>query len=516
MGRTTSEEEFDKAMTEHATPIVEQTFTKEDIKALREYLDKLEELSKVPPPVKLTPEEWDEALTAIEQTGEIPAKYAGRIGKRELTGAMLPPAQAKRRKEGEKFFAYYDIAFEEYHAQFYTVREEYRQEIEKVIIANLAGQTTTKKTGGDIADLIKSILDNPEIMRELEKEARRLELDRLPSVSPQPNGEIIHFLLRIINSGRRNVSIEMLNRNVDISTVDHKGIATYTRTNKTNKNTSIIEIRQADNILKKSGGTFSKVFLFTLQKMASQGFPLEVAYNLQEMVDLGMYSNTSNAGRAVRDFFEQQKLTTLKGTIKKGKKTIKEEGGILFYHYHLENGIAVLTANDKFNMEFLAPYYTIFPRFAYALSENAFSLISYIFFLARQSSNTKKIKETGTFSIGLDAVRDYLGLLAPEDVKNRKHREKIINPIEAAIEEIEEAAKKEPEAQEYGFTITPRGTETTKIYEWLQGSLEIGLKKEFAERFIQIASEKDKKIKNMERAKLEAVARLEAKKENEK
>ena len=69
MGRTTSEEEFDKAMTEHATPIVEQTFTNEDIKALREYLDKLEELSKIPPPVKLTPEEWDEALTAIEQTG---------------------------------------------------------------------------------------------------------------------------------------------------------------------------------------------------------------------------------------------------------------------------------------------------------------------------------------------------------------------------------------------------------------------------------------------------------------
>lgn len=491
-----------------------EKITSEDLKALREYMDKLEELNREKPPKSLTIAEWDEAMAEIEKTGQIPAKYVGRIGESKIVaeGTNYHITKGANKK------AYYDIAAEKHKLKYADLFSQYARFINKAIYISMEDKTL--KNGSEkatkVTDILQLLLNNPDLIREVEKEAARLELDRLPSISPQPNGEIIHFLLRIINSGRRNAAIEQLNRNVNVSASDYKNLTIYTRTNKTNKNTSIIEIRQAKNFLKRSGGTFSKVFLFTLQKMASQGFPLEVAFNLQEMVDLGMYSNTSNAWRAVRDFYEQQQQTTLKGTIKKGKKTIKEEGGIIFYNYDLENGIAILSVNDKLNMEFLAPYYTIFPRFAYALSENAFSLISYIFFLARQSSNTKKIKETGTFSIGLDAVRDYMGLLAPADVKNRKYREKIINPIEAAIEEIEEAAKKEPEAQEYGFTITPRGTETTKIYEWLQGSLEIGLKKEFAERFIQIASEKDKKIKNMERAKLEAVARLEAKKENEK
>jgi len=468
--------------------------TSEDIKTLREYLDKLEALTQEPEPGRIAPEEWDEALNAIKAAGgTIPPEWAGRIAK------------------GEQ--GYYDIAREEHIKKFVDLQNEYGETVNKALFLSLEDSELVKKSEEitRVTDIIKLLIENPAILREVEKEAARLEMDRLPAVSPQPNGEIIHFLLRIINSGRRDRAVEQRNRNIDISIIEHKGSTRFTRKNKTKENTAIVEIQQADNILKRSGGTFSKVFLFTLQKMAAQGFPLEVAYNLQEMVNLGMYSSTSNAGRAVRDFFEQQKLTTLKGTIKDGKKTIKEEGGVLFYHYRLENGIAILTANDKFNMEFLAPYYTIFPRFAYALSENAFTLISYIFFLARQSTNTKKIKETGTFTIGLDSVRDYMGLLAPEEVKNRKHREKIINPIEAAIEEIEEAARNEPEAQEYGFTITPRGTDTTKIYEWLQGSLEIGLKKEFAETFIRIATEKERKMKDYERAKLTEAARLEAK-----
>ena len=514
MVRTTSEEEFDKAMTEHATPIVEQTFTKEDIKALREYLDKLEELSKVPPPVKLTPGEWDEALTAIEQTGEIPAKYAGRIGKRELTGEKLPPAQAKRWKEGEKFFAYYDIAFEEYHAQFYTVREEYRREIEKVIIANLAGQTTTKKTDGDIADLIKSILDNPEIMRELEKEARRLEKQELPALGSIPNGDSINWIYRIISSkGGRLVQQSTGNRHEEILRQKKGDSLRFTRTNKQNGNTVIVEIAQADKYLSKTNKAFAKVLLFTLQKMNAQNFPLEVGFSLQELVDLGMYSTTSNAGRAIKEFFAQQKQTMLSGSVKKKRKTVKEEGGILFYHYRLENGYVKLSVNENFNMEFIANYFTVFPRFAYALSNNAFNLVRYIFFLARQ--NTKPIKEKGTFTISLDNVRENLGLPAPDEVKNRRYKQLIIEPIEAAIEEIEEALKTVPEAKEYGFTITPVGTDTSNINKWLEGYLEIGLNGDFAETFVKLATKAEQDRERWNRIKTAELAKLAAKKEAE-
>ena len=96
---------------------------------------------------------------------------------------------------------------------------------------------------------------------------------------------------------------------------------------------------------------------------------------LQELVDLGMYSTTSNAARAIKEFFAQQKQITLGGTVKKGKKTIKEEGGVLFYHYRIENGFVKLSVNENFNMGFIANYFTVFPRFAYALSNNAFTLV---------------------------------------------------------------------------------------------------------------------------------------------
>ena len=68
---------------------------------------------------------------------------------------------------------------------------------------------------------------------------------------------------------------------------------------------------------------------------------------------------------------------------------------------------------DKFNMEFIANYFTVFPRFAYALSNNAFSLVRYIFFIARQNSevffririeNSSDWLEFTGFSEGVEAV----------------------------------------------------------------------------------------------------------------
>ena len=162
-------------------------------------------------------------------------------------------------------------------------------------------------------------------------------------------------------------------------------------------------------------------------------------------------------------------------------------------------------------MEFIANYFTIFPRFAYALSNNAFSLVRYIFFLARQ--NTQAIKDKGTFAISLEAVRENLGLPAPDEVKNRKYRQYIIEPIETAIEEIEDKLQTVPEAKEYGFTLTPYGTDTSNINEWLQGYLEIGLKGDFAETFIRLATKAEKDRAQWEKVKQAELARIAARAE---
>lgn len=328
-----------------------------------------------------------------------------------------------------------------------------------------------------------------------------------------PNGSSLNWLLRVMSAGKggRTVTTSAKNRHEEITVLEKDGKVRFTRKNKQNGSVIIVEVDQADKYLNKNK-TFSKVLIFVLRKMTAQNFPLKVGFELQELVDLGMYSTTSNAARAVRNFFSQQKRTALYGVIKRGTKIISEAGGLLFYHYDInKKGYVTISVNENFNMEFIADYFTIFPNFAFSLSINAFNLVSYIFFLARQ--NTRSIKEKGTFTINLESVRDRLGLPPVDEVRNRKYRQYIINPIEEAIEEIEESLQNVPEAKEYNFTITPHTIDNGSIKKWLDGYLEIGLAGDFAETFIKIATKAEKDRKQWEKVKQAELARIAARKE---
>ena len=343
--------------------------------------------------------------------------------------------------------------------------------------------------------------------QEFRREERAEAVGRLAPLGSVPNGDALGWLYRVVSNGSR-IKHSNSNRHESITEQRRGNEVRYTRTNKQSGSTFVIGVAQADKYLSKTNKTFKKLLLFSLQKLAAQNEPVAVGFSLQELVDLGMYSTTSNAIRGVKEFFAQQKQTTISGTFQKGRKIIREEGGILFYHYRNENGYIKLYVNENFNLDFITNYYTVFPRFAYALSNNAFSLVRYIFFIARQ--NTQTIKDKGTFTISLDSVRENLGLPAPAEVKNRKYKQYIIDPIEEAIEEIEAALQTVPEAKEYGFTITPVASGSGNINQWLEGYLEIGLKGDFAETFINLATkaeaqrEKWNKIKTAELAKLAA------------
>ena len=334
----------------------------------------------------------------------------------------------------------------------------------------------------------------------------------LAPLSSVPNGEPLEWLYRVVSSGTQ---IKRSNGNRHESILGERSGDTlrFTRTNKQKGTTLIVEIAQADKYLSKTSKTFKKLLLFSLQKMAAQHEPLEVGFALQELVDLGMYATTSNATRGIKEFFSQQKQTTLSGTLKKGRNTIREEGGILFYHYRIENGYVKLSVNENFNLDFITSYYTVFPRFAYALSNNAFTLVRYIFYIARQ--NTNSIKNEGTFKISLDTIRENLGLPDPEDVKNRKYKQYIVTPIEEAIEEIGLALQTVPEAKEYSFTITPVVSDSGNIRQWLEGYLEISLKGNFAETFVKLATNAEAQREKLEKAKTAELAKLAAKKELE-
>lgn len=362
---------------------------------------------------------------------------------------------------------------------------------------------------------LQQIIDNA--IREIEKGKKASQSLMLPPLGALPNGEPLNWLYRITSSKNGRIVDQNKNNRHESVIVQRKGNAIrFTRKNKENGSTITLEISKADMILGKTNKTFKKTFIFILQKMNMQNNPLEVGFPLQELVDLGMYSTTSNAWRAIQDFIKQSSNIFLSGLFKKGRKNIENRAnaGLLFYNASLDNGFVTISVNEKFNIDFIASQFTVFPRFAYGLKNiNAFNLIQYIFYLARQ--NTSKIKERGTFTIGLDSVRENLGLPDPDEVKNRKYKQHIVDPIEEAISEIEGALKTVPEAKNCNFTITPVGTDTSNINQWLAGYLEIGLKGDFANEFIKRATKAETNRVRWERAKTMELAKLAAKKESE-
>ena len=348
-------------------------------------------------------------------------------------------------------------------------------------------------------------------IKELEVRSKAARVGMLAPLSSLPNGDPLNWLMRVVASGKGGRVAEGSERNrhekVEVS-LDN-GTLVASKVNKESGAVSVVSISNAEKYLTKNK-TFAKTLVFALQKMASQSFPQKVGFSLQELVDLGMYSTTGNAWRAVKAFFDQQSQIKLSGAYKIGRKTIKEKGGFLFYNYELDNGYVKLSVNNEFNFDFIASSFTIFPRFAYALNNNAFFLVRYIFFVARQ--NGDKLKEKGSFTISLKTIQENLGLPSPEYVKehmNRRYKQLIIDPIEEAIEEIETALETVPEARDYGFTITPVIPDCTSISEWLSGYLEIGMNGAFAQKFIEIADNAEKERERSEKER-ERLARAKA------
>lgn len=453
--------------------------TSNDIEALKKYLTELEKLEKNKPD-KLTDEEWKNIFSEIFETNKIPKKYVGRIVENKVTVySKRTHGKHIQFPDGIKQTVYYDKKEEEYNAKCNRLHEKYQKHISKVL-ANDNSEAT------NVSETIKKII--------LEKE-QSLETKMYSCVSI-PNGEALDFMFKVLKHNKNGEPIESSRKNRHeniIFTKNKAGDVAYTRTNKGQEIT--IKISQWEKHFNNTNTPFIKILLFVLQQMTAQGLPLEFGFSMQKMVDLKMYKNISNASRAIKKFFDQQKEITLSGTVKKGKKIITEEGGILFYHYKIKNGFVTVYVNENFNMEFIANYYTFFPKFAFALSGNAFVLFHYIFSLARQ--NTKSISEKNTFKISLESVRHRLMLPTAEEVEEQQHRkykEKIINPIEDAIEKIESELENVPESEKLGLTITPIGIDASNINECLQGHLEIGLNGNFAEIFKKIEEARQKQI----------------------
>jgi hypothetical protein len=240
----------------------------------------------------------------------------------------------------------------------------------------------------------------------------------------------------------------------------------------------------------------AKIFNFLLQKLNEQNYQENTDFLLSELVEAGVYANPDSAYRGLKTVTEKMLHIYIEGVVtiyeNRKRKEIKNLKAALIAQRAITYNKCRVTLPPI--IRDFAPYITILPHWAYALqSENAYMLLDYIYYLARQ--NTDKLRDRGYFTINLDTIRMHLGLPTPEDVKaeqNRNYNKLIVSPIEDAITAIENGQRGND------LTITPiYNPEYKSIHEYLDGYLEIRLNGEASEYMVHRAVKEEKeRIKN--------------------
>ena len=254
-----------------------------------------------------------------------------------------------------------------------------------------------------------------------------------------------------------------------------------------------------------------KLFIFLLAKANQQHFSPIITFSLQELVNNGMYSHIENARQGFKNHIAAVQSLQIAGEMKKGKRNIKQHGGVLFYNHEIDNNIVKVSVNENFDIEFLASYYTKLPAWAWSLSNNAFELLLYIFMKARAERNAK-------FNVSLSIVREKLALPTKEEYteKNKKWKpaQYVKEPITAAVQNIIDVAKQN---QDENIVIEPHYVINDRdLEEWLNGFIAVQISGDYSEIFESITQKRTKLIEANTRRKEEARAAAEAKKEAEK
>ena len=158
------------------------------------------------------------------------------------------------------------------------------------------------------------------------------------------------------------------------------------------RNSSIqLTISNYDNLVTKQDRSTRKIFNFLMQQYNLQ-HSKEIKFNLNDLVDRGIYKSTDTARRGLKNCMN--KLTSIKvaGVIKKGNREIASTIQVLFTGMTIKNGNCIVDINEKMDIEFLAQYITLLPKWTYKLNSTAYEIIDYIFYRARQSTSDIKTR----------------------------------------------------------------------------------------------------------------------------
>lgn len=221
-----------------------------------------------------------------------------------------------------------------------------------------------------------------------------------------------------------------------------------------------------------------------------------ITFPLQELVDIGFYKTKNSARAGFNSGMDALTSLKVKGYTQRSKR--KGDKGnavdsleVLFTGAKIENNQCFVRFNYAIDWGFIVQYFTILPKYYFALPNRASDLLYYIFYLARQ--RTKDIEERGYFTIGFRAIQSRLQLPSEKGLNNPQRD--IRQAIEDAIEQIENAHSATYQNMEFG--LLPVYDEAAPITEYLDnGYLQVSLKGAFAGSFIEISKDAAKQIES--------------------
>jgi len=258
-----------------------------------------------------------------------------------------------------------------------------------------------------------------------------------------------------------------------------------------------ITLKQYSQLFKKSVMNGIKIFNFILQKLNEQNYNETIKFNLQELVDNGIYNNIKSAYRGLETVLKKLQSIEIEAIEKIGKKEIRCLRTPIISATETTFNICLINLPAPIRTEF-SKYLTLLPKWSYHLTDKAYCLLDYICYQARQSS--EQIKNKNKYSLTFEAIRIQLGL--PNEKETLKHSEKIIKPILEIIEEIE---IKQKQFNSTSIKITPvyinpnyeNGIFYKNIKEFLASKIEIQLDDIFRDCMTKRAIEKEKKVKQL-------------------
>lgn len=180
-----------------------------------------------------------------------------------------------------------------------------------------------------------------------------------------------------------------------------------------------------------------------------------VSFTIKSTVDSGMFPERHKAARALEEAATDLSTTAIK--IETGKKNDKDfDIGVLFNLIRKEGRNVVVYLNPKMNWAGLMQQFAPLPPYWQLLSDNALRLL----LCAMEQSRF----ETGKVELSLNAVRFYMGVMPPDESKNKPRD--IQQPIMKAVKEVMSQEKKLP-ASERMYNLSIAADESGRVEDWL-------------------------------------------------